>query len=176
MFHVHFPRRISRSCGRDLCTRLRRCAGASFILCFPCDEALREHRTRLQVFRLKSFLAVNLSTRQHEATLAAIVERAQFIDLRYMRLDDLPDKKTVLLHHFVVIQTAFEIRIAFVDQRRLHPPGFSSGESGCRELVALVSVAVADLNDLIQQFDRRDVDDAFPTFADGLEAQLPSQM
>ena len=100
---------------------------------------MREHRTRLQVFRLKPFLAVNLSTRQHEGTLAAIVERARFIDLRNMRLDDLPDEKTVLLHHFVIIQTAFEVRIALVDQRRLHPSGFYSGQPGCRELVAIVN-------------------------------------
>src|SRR5882672_2644963 len=89
-----------------------------------------------------------------------------------MRLDDLPDEEAVLLHHSVVEQTAFEARVAFVDQRRLHPSGFAGSQSRCGELVAIFRVAVADRDDLIQQFNRWNVDHAFSTFTDGLKAAI----
>jgi hypothetical protein len=44
--------------------------------------------SRLEIFRLETRLLVNLLAPHHEAPLAAIVERARFIDCRHMRLDE----------------------------------------------------------------------------------------
>jgi hypothetical protein len=77
--------------------------------------------------------------------------------------------KKVLLHHSVVEQTAFEICVALVNQRRLHPFRFSGAQSCCGKLVAVFGVAIADRDNLIHKFGSRNLDHAFATFANGLE-------
>ena len=87
-----------------------------------------------------------------------------------MRLHDLEDEEVVFADQPVVVQAAFEARVAFGDQRRADALGLLRREPEMFELVDLGARGVADPDDDVRELGRRQVDHAFPALADHLEA------
>ena len=108
----------------------------------------------------------------HEHALARIVQRLRVLRHgRDMRLHHLKDEEVVLVDEHVVIQPAFEARMALPDQRRSNVMSFGRQAEG-RELVDLPPRGVADPDDLVGQYGRGQIDHAFAAIADHPEAVI----
>lgn len=107
-----------------------------------------------EIFRLEPLPAIDFGARLHESALPAVVKGARLVDPGDVRLDDFPNEEAVFLHHALVMQAALEARVTLVDQRGLHPVGFSCRQPRGGKLVALFRVAVPNGDNLVQKGQR----------------------
>ena len=89
---------------------------------------------------------------------------------RSMGLDDLEDEETVLFDEAGIHEIAFEVGIAFTNERRRDLLACYRAQPELFELVDVAAGGIADPNNFRRKVFGRDVDDAFPALADHVEA------
>jgi hypothetical protein len=96
-----------------------------------------------QILPLEFLAPVDLSARDHELSLTAVVKRARTFRRRsHVSLDHFPDEQTVLGNQARLCETAFEVGIALTNQRSGYLLSSNRCEAELFELVELAARAV----------------------------------
>ncbi len=115
--------------------------------------------------------------RDHEASVSSMMEGARTLHCRVdPRLDDFEDEQTIAGHHPSVDHPAFQVCMAFSDERRTDLRSRHGGEVKGRELVCVRTGCVAAAHNLFSQLHRGYVDDTFTGRIQQAEGILRSLM
>ena len=85
---------------------------------------------------------------------------------------DLEDEHTVFVHHARIAYLAFEVGVAFGNQRRGDASGGLRSETKFLEFVEDTARSISTADNFLCQLDGGNVDDAFPRFSQNVKREI----
>lgn len=128
----------------------------------------------LEILRLELLAQIDRPARYHEDAISAVMNGLRIFGRRcHMGFHHLPNEQVVLLDHALLDQSAFEIRVAFFDERRLHLGSCNWRQAELLELIDACTRTIANADNFIDKIDRWHVDDALLALPYHLKAVIP---